>query len=63
MPLGQRIAHMTPEGRPRIREDSSSSPRRVLRELKTWQSSALLLDVEVFDDRDELVAPIAVPPR
>ncbi len=66
MPLGQRIAHMAPEGRRRIRDLGGEllvGAGDVLPQVITWQSSGLLLDIEGFDDRDELVSPIAVPAR
>ena len=66
MPLGQRIAHMPPERAP-AHPRSGRRARRQARETfsagETWQSSGLLLNIEGFDDRDELVAPIAMPAR
>lgn len=66
MPLSQRIAHVAPKGALGIRDLDGHllvGTGHVLPRVQTWQSSGLLLHIEVFDDRDEFVTPIAVPTR
>ena len=66
MPSGQRIAHVSPKRRRRIRDlrgEFLVGSGDVLPKVKNVAVKRLLLHIEVFDDRDEFVAPIAVPAR